>query len=213
MNKLKKTLLWTTAATLLPMVSGLVLWNRLPDRMISHWGPDGTPDGSASKAFVVFGLPLLMVAVQWLCAWVTTLDPGNKQQNRKVLKLPLWIVPVISILCGGMMQATGLGLSVPVERLVFLLLGVLFVVTGNYLPKCSPNRTIGIKIKWTLADDGNWYATHRLAGRIWMIGGVLLALCAFLPTTIAMWVQIPAIAIMVVVPVLYSWQYDRKRRG
>ncbi|MBQ9083182.1 MAG: SdpI family protein [Clostridia bacterium] len=212
MNKIKKTLLWTSAVTLLPMVSGLVLWNRLPDQMISHWGPDGTPDDTASKWFVVFGLPLLMVALQWLCAWVTMRDPGNRQQNRKVLYLPLWIVPLISILCGGMMQAAGLGLRVPVGRLVFLLLGALFVVVGNYLPKCSPNRTIGIKIKWTLADDGNWYATHRLAGRSWCVGGVLLALCAFLPDGISRWVMIPAIAIMVVVPILYSWQYDRRRR-
>jgi uncharacterized membrane protein len=216
MKKYKNLLLWTSVVTLLPMLSGLMLWNQLPDRMISHWGPGGVPDGTASKGFVVFGLPLLLLAVQWLGTWLTTLDPGNRQQNRKVLNLALWIAPVISILCGGFIQVSGLGLHIPadfVNRLLCLLLGVMSVIIGNYLPKCSRNRTIGIRIKWALDSDANWNATHRLAGRIWVVGGIVMMLFVFLPTVITQWV-LPVFALaMVLVPVLYSWQYDRKRRG
>ncbi len=216
MKRHKNLLLWTSVVTLLPMLSGLILWNQLPDRMTSHWGPGGVPDGTASKGFVVFGLPLLMVVVQWLGAWLTTLDPGNRQQNRKVLNLALWIAPMVSILCGGFIQVSGLGLHIPADfmsRLLFSLLGVIFVIIGNYLPKCSRNRTIGIKIKWTLASDENWNATHRLAGRLWVIGGIVMVLCAFLPTVITQLVLPVSAFVMVLVPVLYSWQYDRKRRG
>jgi uncharacterized membrane protein len=216
MKKYKNLLLWTSVVTLLPMLSGLMLWNQLPDRMISHWGPGGVPDGTASKGFVVFGLPLLLVAVQWLGTWLTTLDPGNRQQNRKVLNLALWIAPVISILCGGFIQISGLGLHIPADfmnRFLCLLLGVMSVIIGNYLPKCSRNRTIGIRIKWALDSDANWNATHRLAGRIWVAGGIVMMLFVFLPTVITQWV-LPVFALaMVLVPVLYSWQYDRKRRG
>ena len=214
MNKMKKTLLWASALTLLPMLSGLMLWNQLPDRMISHWGPGGVPDGTASKGFVVFGLPLLLVAVQWLGTWLTTLDPGNRQQNRKVLNLALWIAPVISILCGGFIQISGLGLEIPADfmiRLLFLLMGMMFVIIGNYLPKCIRNRTIGIKIKWTLDSDANWNATHRLAGRIWVPGGIAIMLCVFLPFAAALWVLPAVFLVMVAVPVLYSWCYYRKQ--
>ena len=216
MNKMKKTLLWASVLTLLPMLSGLMLWNQLPDRMISHWGPGGVPDGTASKGFVVFGLPLLLVAVQWLGTWLTTLDPGNRQQNRKVLNLALWIAPVISILCGGFIQVSGLGLHIPADfmnRLLCPLLGIMFVIIGNYLPKCTRNRTIGIKVKWTLDSDANWNATHRMAGRIWVVGGIVMMLCVFLPTVITQWVLPVSALVMVLVPVLYSWQYDRKWRG
>ena len=193
------------------MLSGLMLWNRLPAHMVSHWGADGVPDGTASKWFVVFGLPLLMLALHLLCVWITLRDPGNHQQDRKVLRLVLWIGPVLSLICCGSMQAIGLGWHFPDAGLGLLLAGASFAAIGNYLPKCRRNHTIGIKVTWTLSSDENWNATHRLAGRLWAAGGIAIMLCVFLPFAAALWVLPAVFLVMVAVPVLYSWCYYRKQ--
>ncbi len=102
-RKYKKTLIITSLLTLLPIVVGLLLWDRLPERFATHWGIDGQPDGWSSISIAVFGMPLIMLAVQWLCVWCTVKDPGNKDRNQKMQALVLWIIPLLSNLCCGLM--------------------------------------------------------------------------------------------------------------
>ena len=92
-----------------------------------------------------------------------------------------------------------------------LLMGIVFIVIGNYLPKCKQNYTIGIKIKWTLENEENWNVTHRFAGKVWVIGGLLLMACGFLPAFIAPWVMVAAMIVLVVVPIVYSYRYHKKQ--
>ena len=124
-----------------------------------------------------------------------------------------WIAPVISLFGMGSTYASALGQPPRIDRLAMLLLGIVFTIIGNYLPKCRQNYTIGIKIVWTLSDEENWNATHRLAGKLWTAGGLLLLLCAFLSGTALPWVMPVVLGIMVVIPIAYSWWFHRKQKG
>ena len=66
LKKKKRTLVLTSLLTLSPILIGLLLWNKLPEQMTTHWGADGVADGWSGRPFAVFGLPLIMLAVQWL---------------------------------------------------------------------------------------------------------------------------------------------------
>ena len=206
----KRKLLISSAVILLPALVGLLLWNRLPDRMTTHWGADGIADGWSGKAFAVFALPLILLAVHWLCLFFTAKDPGNRGQSPKVFSLVIWIMPIVSLFANGTVYAAALEWEVRMEMVTMLLMGVMFIAIGNYLPKCKPNRTIGIKIKWTFESEENWYATHRLAGRLWVAGGLLFAVCAFLPASVMMWGFLLGLVIMVAVPVAYSYVFHKK---
>lgn len=76
-NKLK--LIITSIIILLPVVAGLLLWDRLPDSIATHWGADGIANGWSSKPFAVFGLPLFIFAMHWICVLISSVDP--KKQN------------------------------------------------------------------------------------------------------------------------------------
>ena len=91
--KNKKLLLITSLATLLPIPAGLLLWNQFPETMAVHFGIAGQADGYASPATAVFVLPLIMLAIQWVCILGTALDKRNKHRNQKIQKLVLWITP------------------------------------------------------------------------------------------------------------------------
>ena len=195
---------------LLPIVFGLIFWNQLPERIATHWGPNGEPDGWSSRELAVFALPLFLFALHWLCVLVTSKDPKNKDKNQKAQSLVLFIIPILSLLVNGMMYMTALGMPLRVEMIMPVFFGLLFIVLGNYLPKCRQNYTIGIKISWTLNSEENWNATHRFAGKVWMIGGALIMLGVFLPTTYIFVAFFAITTLMVIAPAIYSYNFHKK---
>ena len=197
--------------TLLPMLFGIIVWDELPAQMSTHWGINGAVDGKSSAACTVFILPLILLAVNWLCLWGTSFDPKNKNQNKKAMNLIFWIMPVISLFSNGVIYATAFGMELNVIRLMPLLLGLMFVFIGNYMPKCKQNFTLGIKIKWTLENEENWNATHRFAGKVWVLGGLLLLFCTFLPTKLLVYVSFIMLIPIVFIPIIYSYIYYRKQ--
>ena len=212
MRNNKWKLIASSIAILAPVIFGLVFWNRLPESMNVHWGMNGEADGSASKAFAVFFIPCMLLAVHWFCIFFTAKDPKNKGQNKKVFSMVLWITPLISAFSSGLIYSMALGVDLRMESLMLVMMGSMFVLIGNYLPKCRQNHTIGIKIKWTLEDEENWNATHRMAGWVWVIGGLLLCFCIFLPTLILPWVLIVLMAVLALIPTLYSYRFYKKQR-
>ena len=213
LKKNKGLMILTSVIILLPVLAGILLWDRLPEQMATHWGGNGEADGWSRRPVAVFGLPLFLLAIHWLGVWLTGQDRRNRNQNEKILQMMFWIAPVISLFGMGSTYAAALGQSLRIDRLALLLLGIVFTIIGNYLPKCRQNDTIGIKIIWTLSDEENWNATHRLAGKLWTAGGLLLMLCAFLPGTVLPWVMPMVLGIMVVIPIVYSWWFHRNQKG
>lgn len=210
MLKRKKLLFLTTLIMLLPMVAGLLLWNRLPAEIPTHWNAQGVVDGWSSKAFAVFGLPGIVLAIHWLCVLGTLADPKEKNHARQLQTLVLWICPVLSVVLMAATYGTALGLQLPVEVLVTCLVGVLFVIIGNYMPKCKQNYTMGIKLPWTLNSEENWNATHRFAGYLWLMGGLVLIPLALLVPKAAVWVLLPLMLVLVLAPMIYSYVYFRR---
>lgn len=209
-KKNKWKLLIASLIILLPAVFGFVMWDQLPNQMATHFGVNG-PDGVSGRLFAVVGMPLILLAFQWLCVFISAKDIKGNPQNQKVVSMVIWIIPVLSLFTGGVMYATAFGKAPDMVQYSFLLFGLLFIVLGNYLPKCKQSFTTGIKIKWTLANEENWYVTHRFAGKLWTVGGILLMACTFLPLVAAACVAFSLMFILCVVPVIYSWQYYKKQ--
>lgn len=203
----KKTLIITSFMILLPIVFGLVMWNQLPDPMPTHFGVDGQADGWSSKGFAVFGLPLFLLGVHLLCIFATKTDPKSKNYSEKLFGLILWLIPVLSVLVNGAVYAYALGYTMNITKYVMMFVAVLFIILGNYLPKCRHNYTLGVKLPWTLADENNWNATHRMAGYLWILGGVVLLVNAFF---FNMYIFLVVILMMVIIPTVYSYMYYRK---
>lgn len=211
----KKLWIFTALLVLTPMPAGLILWNRLPDTMVTHWGVDGVADGWSGKGFSVFVLPLILLAVHGLCLLATTIDHKNRDQSKKALQMIFWIMPVTSWFSCGTIYAAAMGKSLGMIGLVPVFMGLIFVIMGNYMPKVKQNRTLGVKLPWTLANEENWNKTHRYCGRLWVMGGLVLIFCVFLPEEWLVSIMVPVLAAMVFAPMLYSLKLYRihQRQG
>lgn len=203
-----KTLIITTIVTLLPILAGLILWDKLPDQIATHFNANGAADGFSSKAFSVFGLPVFLAVLHWVCTVATSADPKKKNHSDKMLTLVLWICPLISLLCSALIYTYSMGINVDITLIMMLFFGAMFIVIGNYLPKCKQNYTMGIKIPWTLNDEENWNYTHRISGKIWVAGGVIILLTAVFRQT---WIFFVITLLMVIIPFVLSYLFHKKK--
>ena len=206
-KKNKGLMILTSLIILLPMLAGTLLWDQLPEKMAIHWDANGEANGWAGRPVAVFGLPLFLLAIHFICAWGTDLDKRNRNQNEKIKQITLWIAPAVSLLGNSSTYAAAMGQEMDIVRYATLFMGLVFLMIGNYMPKCKQNYTIGIKLKWTLENEENWYATHRLAGKIWMAGGLGILICGFF----SILQPLPLLfLLMVLIPVVYSWRYSKR---
>ena len=205
LKKNKSRIIISSIIILLPMIFGLIMWDKLPDTMTTHWGADGNADGFSGKVFAVFGLPAITLILHFVCLLFTLFDKKQKEQNPKALGMIFWILPVVSLFTNGIMYRTAFGKEFNMEWLMPALLGAMFICMGNYLPKVKQNRTLGIKVSWALNNEENWNKTHRLGGKVWVVGGLIMLFSVFLPLTAMVWIMVCVIAVMVIVPIVYSY--------
>lgn len=209
-KKNKMLIIVTSIITILPILAGIFLWDSLPDIMATHFGTSGEANGWSSRAMAVFGIPLVILAAHLLCAFCVALDPKRRNISEKMYLLMLWICPFCSITVGIFTYYRNLGWSMDIMLVVSLILGVIFVTIGNYLPKSRLNYSVGYKLPWTLSDEDNWNKTHRLAGWLWVAGGLVLLANMYLKN---MLVIIIVTATVTVIPVIYSIIYYLKRKN
>lgn len=203
----KKMILFTLVLLLLPIVMGLFLWNQLPDTVVTHWGADNQPDGYSSKAFAVIGLPAILLAIHLICIIATNIDPKAKNINNKMFSVVIWICPFISIVTCAMVYGYNLGYQFDMGFFSSLLIGVLYIILGNFIPKIKQNYTIGFRIPWALNNSDNWYHTHRFGGKCMVIGGIALIVTSPFENV---WVLLVVAIIPCILPVIYSYMYYRK---
>ena len=203
-----KLLILTSFLTLLPILVGVLLWQKLPANLPSHFGLNGQADGFSSKFEVVYLLPLLMVGVHLFAVIVTSLDPKTGNVSPKMKTLVYWLVPFISGLVQLSIYGAAFGLIGNSTRIGLVMVGIVFLVVGNYLPKTKQNYTVGIRLPWTLDSEENWNKTHRLAGRLWVLGGLIILVNGFLSWAV-FYVFIAVLLGMVLVPIFYSYWISR----
>ena len=211
-NKNKWMMLITSVVILLPILGGILLWDKLPEQVPFHWNIQGQVDNWVSRPVAVFVMPFALLGFQWLCFFLSHMDPKQKDVPNKMMGLVLWIIPVMNLLLNVMVYLTALDRDVSIEVVIPLFFGALFVVIGNYLPKCKQSYTMGIKLPWTLDDEANWNATHRLAGWLWVAGGLLIMPCTLLPPVSAFAVMMGILLVMLIIPTVYSYQYYKKHK-
>lgn len=205
----KKQLILTSFVIVLPALIGAFFWKALPEQIPTHFGIDGQADGYSSKVFTFVAFPILFVLFQIIALASLERESVKVTVPAKMRKLYAWIVPALSFIVQGSIYANALDWVKSSPTLVTAFLGSIFIILGNYLPKTHHNHTIGIRIPWTLSDDKNWHKTHRMAGKLWVLGGSLILLENFVQVAMP-YVMGVVIAIMIIAPMIYSFLLSRK---
>lgn len=207
-NKMKRTSILTTIVCLIPVVLGIIFYPKLPETIVTHWDINGNPNGWEPKMVGAIVFPGILALINIVFPFLLKIDPKYDDMNEKVKHILHWIIPVVSIFCSGSTLAIALGKDVNIAVICPMFMGVIFVALGNYLPKMTQSYTVGIKIPWTLNSEENWNKTHRLAGFLWVIGGIAMIIAGALGMGNISFIVI--MIILVLIPVIYSYLLFRK---
>lgn len=178
-----------------------------------HWSATGEPDRMAD-ASVALAMPVLVCAlVSGLMFAIPKLEPlqDGLDRSASLLRTTWASLLALMVLMEFFVAAPAFDLSLPAS-VPIVGVGLLLIAIGNALPKSRPGFFIGIRTPWSLIDDDNWVATHRLGSRTMIAAGAMIVLSAVLPLApvarmIVFWA---AIATAVVPPFLYSYLYWRR---
>ena len=192
-----------------------LIWNNLPETVPVHFGADIQPDRYGEKSelwLVTLTMAGLSVGVYFLLNNLHRIDPKRKgtQTPHTFNKLAAGLVVFIAALTIIIIESARGALEV--QRFLFPLLGIMFAFIGNYMNHIKPNYFAGIRLPWTLSSDENWRRTHQLAGKLWFVGGIFIALISLLlPIKLLVPIFIGIIAVLVLVPVYYSYKLFKQQ--
>lgn len=202
MNKLNKwKLVISSMIIVLPALLGIIFNN---PSIFTHYNSNQT------NYFTILLVPIILGIIHTTCIIFTYKDNSDNQQNKKILNIIYWIVPTLSIITYVFFYFFKMNNTLNIEYIIRIILACMFIIIGNYLPKCVPNHTIGIRIKWTLTSKTNWLLTHRFVAKIWVVIGIIILSTILVPAYQIDLLIFILIIIAIICPVIYSYQYYRK---
>ncbi|PGX78828.1 SdpI family protein [Priestia megaterium] len=204
--------LFPLGITLLTLVAWLIALPHLPATMPIHWGANGEADGFATKINAMILTVGIMVLIYFIIAFVPRIDPRkeNYKYFSKTYNIVLNAVLLLFFFVNMSTILQGLGYNVPMSYIAPIMAGLVFIIIGNYLQRVRSNYFMGIRTPWTLSNETIWKKTHRLSGKLFFIGGLLILISAFLPDgykSVIMW---GSIVLCVAIPYLYSYLAYKK---
>ena len=209
----KTTLIISIILIAVAVITGAVLWNRLPDQMASHWNANDEVNGYMSKTWGVFLMTLITLGMLVLFLIVPSIDPlkANIAKFRESFNLFIVLIIAFMLYIHGLTLAWSLGYqNFRMSTAMLPFMGVLFIAVGFMLRKAKRNFFIGIRTPWTLSSDTVWDKTHQLGAILFMASGVLAIIGGFFGGMTAFWLMfIPLIGSSLFL-VIYSYVLYRR---
>jgi uncharacterized membrane protein len=212
----------TTTLVVLTMIAaatlaGLLLWNRLPEQMASHWNIHDQVDGYMPRFWGVFLLPLITLGIVGLFLFVPSIDPlkANIAQFREAFNLFIVLMVAFMLYIYGLSLAWSLGYtSFRMSGAMLPAVGLLFLFIGFLMRQAKRNFFIGIRTPWTLSSDTVWDETHRIGAVLFMVSGALAFLGGFFGGMTAFWMMFVPIIGSTLFLLIYSYiLYQRETRS
>ena len=194
------------------IVAAFFIYPHLPEQVPIHWNLKGEVDSYAGRTLGAFLMPFIVLGVYLMMILLPVIDPrrDNYFRFRNAYRLMRWI---LVLFLGGLYVLTmlfSLGYDVNISMIVKAGVALLLTVIGNFMGQFRHNYFVGIKTPWTLANEEVWQQTHRLGGRIWVLGGLI---CLAMSPSNALWANylyFTAIMVMALLPMIYSYLLYRR---
>jgi uncharacterized membrane protein len=194
--------------------AGLLLWNKLPDQMASHWNVNDQVDGYMSRLWGVFMMPLMTLGIFLLFLVIPAIDPlkANIAKFRQTFNLFIVLFAAFMLYIHGLTLAWNLGYTgFKMSSSMLPAIGLLFILIGFILRKAKRNFFIGIRTPWTLSSESVWDKTHQLGAILFMASGVLAIIGGFFGGMAAIWFFLVPLVGSTIFLLVYSYMlYQRE---
>lgn len=201
----------------IPFFYAYFLYPNLPKKIPIHFNIQGEVDGWGSRESIFlmpFVMGLVSLLVFFTLANIKKVDPKRyANADNEVFKIfGIFTVLFLTFLSLAILYGTA-HTEIKMSKLILTFLGLAFASMGLFMPKLKQNYFAGFKLPWTLESEDNWNETHKLAGKVWFVGGMIQAILSmFLENKAAFIAFITFTTLMVFIPAAYSfWMFKNKK--
>ncbi|WP_017473734.1 SdpI family protein [Amphibacillus jilinensis] len=190
----------------------LVFYHQLPEDMPMQWGADGSVNWTAPKLIALLFNIGNMVFMYLILYFIPKIDPKKKnyRQFSKAYYATMYGMVVLFFIINVFVVLTGAGYDFNIHILVPVLVGLFFIIFGNYMQTLKTNWFLGIRTPWTLDNEAVWRKTHRLTAKIFIIAGIIFVILPFLEESIIIPVFVVVLVIIFITPIAYSYLIHKK---
>lgn len=170
------------------------IYRYLPPEIPVHYSCDGIADRFASKLSVealllcclgYCGLILGVFLRKMVLAMGKAQENNNTQTTAKLMAYNQTFLTIffsaLSLYFISVMLHNSISDTLFIFRTAYLVLSVLFIMIGNYLPKLKRNRVSGVKTKYSQSSDDAWMKSQRFGGRLLVVGGTTSLIVCLIP--------------------------------
>lgn len=209
-----KTEIWPILLLILTIGISYWAYPQLPDKVITHWNFYGQADGWGSRTFQSIFFPSLLVLMYLFFNILPNFDPKKERYEEfsgAYLIIRNLIISTLTIVFISTTLAN-LGYSINIGAITAGAVGIMMIALGNYFGKLKRNWFVGIKSPWTLSSENVWNKTHRLAGKLFMIWGLGIAIAPWINQYLAMGILFGGIVILLIIINVYSYRLFKKEK-
>ena len=183
-----------------------------------HWNVHGEADGFGGKVQGLLLLPAIGCGLYALLLVLPRFDPGRANYANFAGTYNTIRFCIASYLAAlyGVIVLVALGYRVDMNAAIGVALGALFIVLGNFMSKIRPNWFVGVRTPWTLSSKLSWTKTHRLAGWLFILMGLLAIVWGLMQTPWIFGAMLAVDVACLLLLVMYSYvvyRHDPQRGG
>jgi uncharacterized membrane protein len=211
-QQFKKADILSLGLILFAGIASVYFYRHFPVSVATHWGLNGQPNRYSSRTFTAFFFPTLTLGMYIVLSFLPSIDPHKERyvEFQKIYSIFKVLIVGFLTLIYLLIGINGIGHPIDMSFVTPFLVGILFVVVGNYLGKIKNNWFVGIRNPWTLSSEEVWNRTHRLGGKLFVAAGLVILLDAFLPLRVRFFIFFLAVTTAVIIPTLYSFVIYKK---
>ena len=202
--------------SILGLIVAVILYPFLPSKIVSHWDASGNPDGYMPKTFGLFFIPVINFLLVLLLIFIPRIDP--KRKNYAYFKKPYYVFIAAFELFFYLLFAEivlwAFHHYVPINIVMGVGIGFLFIVLSYLLNNTKQNWFVGIRTPWTLESETVWIKTHKLSAKLFALSGIVIMISAFFSSNVLFWTILVSLVISITIIFTYSYlEYEKEQKN
>lgn len=202
----------------IPLIYTASIYSSLPETIPVHFDIDGKPNGYGNKNtlwFITLLLSAISAGMYLLIKNLPKIDPKKTAGQTPELYHKIAVILVIFLCAINIIVVyASVNGSININNLLLPLLGLMFLVLGNYMHSIKPNYFVGFRLPWTLENEDNWRKTHQLVGKLWVPGGLVITISTLLLPARTGFIIFLGITMMItIIPAVFSYRYFKKQQS
>jgi uncharacterized membrane protein len=203
-----------------PIILVAVLYPSLPESIPVHFNAEGQADKYDHKSSIWLHTSILLVVglgVYFLVSNIHKIDPKKNANVSVDTYKTIAMIVIVFLAVVNTSMVLSMSRTFPnfsIQKVVLPAVGLLMTIMGYFMRNIKPNYFIGLRLPWTLEDEDNWAATHQMAAKLWIPGGLVMAVAAILfPFMTAFIVMMVVTLVIVIIPVIYSYRFFKHKKA